>query len=59
MSRVDEIIDQIAKKHLRLKTLETRGCDHLDFSEHSVFEIKKALEEAYKSGKEDVLPDDI
>ncbi len=52
MSRVDEIIEQIAKKHLRLETLETRGRDHLDFSEHSVVEIKKALEEAYKSGRE-------
>ena len=50
MSR-DEILEQIAKKHLGLQTLETRGRDHLDFSEHSVFSLKKALEEAYNSGK--------
>ena len=56
MSRVDEIIEQIAKKHLRLGTLESRGRDHLDFSEQSVASIKEALVEAYKAGKEDVLP---
>ena len=56
MSRVDEIIEQIAKKHLRLETLESRGRDHLDFSEQSSASIKEALVEAYKAGKEDVLP---
>ena len=56
MSRVDEIVEQIAKKHLRLGTLESRGRDHLDFSEQSVVAIKEALLEAFKAGKEDVLP---
>ena len=56
MSRVDEIVEQIAKKHLSLWTLEARGRDHLDFSEQSVVAIKEALVEAFKAGKEDVLP---
>ena len=56
MSIVDNIIGQIAQKHLRLGTLESRGRDHLDFSEQSVASIKEALVEAYKAGKEDVLP---
>ncbi|NDD59364.1 MAG: hypothetical protein EBZ47_09030 [Chlamydiae bacterium] len=55
MSR-DEIIAQIARKHLGIETLERRGRDHLDFSEHDVCAIKKALEEAFKAGKEDLLP---
>ena len=59
MSIVDNIIGQIAKKHLglsrfilhqptKVETLETRGL--------SVGAIKEALLEAYKAGKEDVLP---
>ena len=56
MSIVDNIIGQIAKKHLGLETLETRGLNYYDFSEHGVGAIKEALLEAYKAGKEDVLP---
>ena len=56
MSRVDEIVQRIAQKHLSLWTLEARGRDHLDFSEQSVVAIKEALVEAFKAGKEDVLP---
>ena len=47
---MDEIIENIAKKHLQIETLENRGNDNLDFSEHSVCSLKKALEEAFKEG---------
>jgi hypothetical protein len=46
------IIEKIAKKHLRLETLETRNSDSLDFKEQAVWDIKNALEEAYKAGEE-------
>lgn len=49
-SRADEIILEIAKKHLGLETLESRGSDRLDFKESSVWSIKKALEEAFDAG---------
>jgi len=47
-------IEQIAKKHLDLETLETRNWDRLDFSDQAVWSIKAALEEAYKAGKKSV-----
>ena len=41
---------QIAQQILDLKTLETRNSDSLDFKEQAVWNIKKALEQAYKAG---------
>ena len=34
-----------------LDTLETRNSDELDFHEMSVWQVKKALEAAYKAGQ--------
>ena len=48
---MDETIKRIAKKKLSLKTLEERNMDSLDFHEHAVWEIKAALEAAYKAGQ--------
>ncbi|MEI7475316.1 MAG: hypothetical protein WCK67_11135 [bacterium] len=45
---------KIAKEILDLETLEPRSSDHLDFKEHSVWDIKEALELAYKAGQESV-----
>lgn len=46
----DAQLAQIAKKHLRVETLETRRSDSLDFHEVSVWGLKAALEEAFKAG---------
>lgn len=48
---MDEILLTIAKQHLDLTTLETRKNDTLDFPERAVWQIKKALEEAFKAGQ--------
>jgi hypothetical protein len=44
-------IEEIAKRYLRLDTLETRNSDQLDFKEQAVWYIKLALEDAYRSGQ--------
>lgn len=49
--REDSIIE-IAKKVLGLETTETRNSDSLDFHDLAVWQIKKALEAAYKAGFE-------
>jgi hypothetical protein len=46
-----EIIEQIAEKHLFIETLEARGRDMLDFYDCNVLSIKAALEAAYEAGK--------
>lgn len=46
----DDLICQIAKRHCRFETLETRKSDSLDFREVSVWGLKAALEEAYTAG---------
>lgn len=50
MSKItDQIVEEIAKKYLGID-LETRNCDRLDFHDLSVWQIKKALDEAFYSG---------
>lgn len=49
-SKVDQILESIAKERLLLETLETRNSDKLDFSEQSVWAIRKALEDAFDAG---------
>jgi hypothetical protein len=44
------MVAAIAKKHLGLETLESRGRDCLDFHEHGVRTIKAALEAAFLAG---------
>ena len=48
--QMDELLARIAKKHLRIETLEARGADHLDFHNCGVLGIKDALVEAFKAG---------
>jgi len=43
--------EAVAREHLGLKTLATRGSDLLDFHEHSVKAIRDALTAAYNAGK--------
>ena len=42
---------EIAAKHFRLETLETRNCDGLDFHDASVWSIRAALEAAFAAGQ--------
>lgn len=44
-------IEQIAREHLDIETLENRGSDALDFHEVSVWGLRKALSEAYQAGR--------
>jgi hypothetical protein len=46
-----EEIERIAKQTLGIETLETRNSDDLDFHEISVWQLKEALEKAYKAGQ--------
>ena len=50
--QIDELLAEIAKKHLNLETLETRNSDSLDFHDVAVWAIKDALQEAYEAGKQ-------
>ncbi len=49
---VSEFLEEIARKHLNMSTLETRKTDD-DFKELAVWNIKKALEAAYQCGMGD------
>lgn len=52
MTRIDTLLTQIAQKHLDIETLETRKSDRLDFHEVAVWNLKAALEAAYRAGLE-------
>ncbi len=47
----NQIISQIAAKHLRIGTLETQKSDSLDFHEVSVWSVREALAAAYDAGR--------
>lgn len=47
---IDQLLAEIAKKHLNLETLETRNSDSLDFHDVAVWSLKEALQEAYEAG---------
>jgi len=49
----DKLFEKIAKEHLSIETLKTRGLDQLDFHEVSVSGLKDALEAAYEAGRKD------
>ena len=46
-------IERIARDHLGVETLETRGSDRLDFHEVSAEGIRRALLAAYMAGVEE------
>jgi len=50
-TKADAQIEVIAKKHLRLETLEERKSDSLDFHELSVWQIREALLADYEAGR--------
>ncbi len=45
-------IEQIAKKHLMIETLEPQNSDSSDFHDCAVWSIKAALESAYEAGRQ-------
>ena len=47
---MNETLADIAKKVLSIETLETRKMDSLDFHDISVWELRAALEAAYRAG---------
>ena len=49
-ANINNALDQIAKTHLDIETLETRKSDALDFHDLAVWNIRAALEAAYKAG---------
>lgn len=54
LSQKDKALAQIANSELLIRTLETSNSDSLDFHELAVWNIKAALEAAYKSGQQSV-----
>lgn len=46
-----QILTQIAQKHLYLETLGTRKSDLLDFHDLAVWSIKAALKAAFETGR--------
>ncbi|MBE0474891.1 hypothetical protein [Rhodoferax sp.] len=49
---LDQIFALIAQKHLLIETLETRNSDSLDFHDVAVWNVRQALEAAFKAGAE-------
>ena len=50
--KMEITITRIAKERLHIESLEKRWSDSLDFYDCAVWNIKEALEEAYKAGLE-------
>ena len=49
---IDRQLQQIARAHLFIDTLETRNSDRMDFHEVSVWGVKSALMAAYQAGRQ-------
>jgi hypothetical protein len=47
---VNEILTDIAKEFLNIKTLKSANSDSEDFHEVAVWSLKAALEQAYRAG---------
>ena len=47
---IDRVLEDIAREHLKVPTLETRRSDSLDFHDLAVWELRAALEAAYQAG---------
>ena len=52
MKQIDDLLAEIARKHLFIETLEERNCDSLDFHDVNVLCVKDALLAAYRAGAE-------
>ena len=49
---LDTLLQEIARKHLFIDTLETRNSDGLDFHDVSVWGVKSALMAAYEADRQ-------
>ena len=49
-------LEQIAKEHLFIETLETQHSDRLDFHDVSVWGVKAALQAAFEAGRKAASP---
>lgn len=47
----DQIVKSIAELVLKIRNLDVRNSDRLDFREVHVSEVKRALEEAFEAGR--------
>ena len=52
MSKLEQLLTQIAQSKLGLETLETRKADSLDFHDVAVWCLRDALEAAFNAGVE-------
>lgn len=52
VDKMNATIKNLALENFRIETLKTRNSDGLDFYEVAVWQVKAALEEAYKAGFE-------
>lgn len=52
LSEENKVVAEIARRHLRVPTLQTRQSDSLDFYDLAVWELREALEAAYRAGLE-------
>jgi uncharacterized protein DUF6900 len=53
------VLQRIAKKYLRLNTLDRRNSDSLDFHHLAVWQIRIAFEAAYRAGKRSNSPREL
>lgn len=52
MSKIEQLLTQIAQNKLGIETLETRKSDSLDFHDVAVWCLRDALEAAFNAGVE-------
>ena len=52
MSKLEQLLTQIAQSKLGIETLETRKWDSLDFHDVAVWCLRDALEAAFNAGVE-------
>ncbi len=52
MSKLEQLLTQIAQSKLGIETLETRKSDSLDFHDVAVWCLRDALEAAFNAGVE-------
>lgn len=57
MTQHSATLEQIARKHLGLETLQTRRSDQLDFHDLAVWSIEAALQAAFEAGQGAMLLD--
>lgn len=50
-----QIIQEIARRHLRIETLQQQKSDRLDFHEVAVWSIEAALQAAFEAGKQSAV----